>query len=176
VEVAVVRWPAEATKRASLAAAGQPVLLLVESEEPPVTTSPLEDWIRVPSSDTDLEARIEALRLKAVLPATNPHFDPMGAPRLDNRGMLSFESGWVSLSPLEVRLMAALLVRPGAVIPRQQLIEAGWPSDDDPRTAPSRNALDTRVLRLRRRLQPIGLTIRTVRARGYVLDRLPGRV
>jgi DNA-binding response OmpR family regulator len=137
-----------------------------------MTTSPLEDWIRVSSSDADVEARIESLRLRsASLKTVDPHFHPIGVPRLDDGGVLTFGSHWVSLSPLEVRLVRALLERPGAVIPRQQLIEAGWPPDDST-NGPSRNALDTRVLRMRRRLEPIGLTVRTVRARGYVLDRL----
>jgi DNA-binding response OmpR family regulator len=35
---------------------------------------------------------------------------------------------------------------------------------------PTRNALDVHVLRLRRRIAPLGLEIRTVRARGYLLQ------
>ena len=42
---------------------------------------------------------------------------------------------------------------------------AGWPKG-----APGRNALDVHVLRLRRRLAPLGLAIRTVRVRGYLLE------
>ena len=38
------------------------------------------------------------------------------------------------------------------------------------RGAPTRNALDVHVLRLRRRLAPLGLEIRTVRSRGYLLQ------
>ena len=39
-----------------------------------------------------------------------------------------------------------------------------------PGTAPGRNVLDVHVLRLRRRLAPLGLAIRTVRSRGYMLE------
>jgi DNA-binding response OmpR family regulator len=35
---------------------------------------------------------------------------------------------------------------------------------------PTRNALDVHMLRLRRRLEPLGLEVRTVRSRGYVLQ------
>jgi DNA-binding winged helix-turn-helix (wHTH) protein len=40
-----------------------------------------------------------------------------------------------------------------------------------PGSAPGRNVLDVHVLRLRRRLAPLGLAIRTVRSRGYMLER-----
>jgi DNA-binding winged helix-turn-helix (wHTH) protein len=59
-----------------------------------------------------------------------------------------------------------MLERYGAVVSRDALSRAGWPQG-----APGRNALDVHVLRLRRRLAPIGLVIRTVRSRGYLLER-----
>jgi DNA-binding winged helix-turn-helix (wHTH) protein len=58
-----------------------------------------------------------------------------------------------------------LLERYGSVVSRETLTSAGWPGG-----APGRNALDVHVLRLRRRLDPIGLAIRTVRSRGYLLE------
>ncbi|MDP8936794.1 MAG: helix-turn-helix domain-containing protein [Actinomycetota bacterium] len=62
----------------------------------------------------------------------------------------------------------ALLDRFGAVASRETLIRAGWPCG-----APGRNALDVHVLRLRRRLAPLPLAIRTVRSRGYLLEVAP---
>ena len=59
----------------------------------------------------------------------------------------------------------ALIERFRAVASRTDLTRAGWP-----RQAPGRNALDVHVLRLRRRLEPVGLEIRTVRSRGYMLE------
>jgi DNA-binding response OmpR family regulator len=50
-------------------------------------------------------------------------------------------------------------------VSRDALARAGWPDG-----APGRNALDVHVLRLRRRLVPVGLVIRTVRSRGYLLE------
>jgi DNA-binding winged helix-turn-helix (wHTH) protein len=55
----------------------------------------------------------------------------------------------------------------GLVVHRDALAAAGWPDG-----APGRNALDVHVLRLRRRLAPVGLGIRTVRSRGYLLERV----
>jgi DNA-binding response OmpR family regulator len=56
----------------------------------------------------------------------------------------------------------------GSVVSRSALTRAGWPSGE-----PSRNQLDVHVLRLRRRVEPLGLSLRTLRARGYSLDRRP---
>ena len=62
--------------------------------------------------------------------------------------------------------MVAMLERFAAVVSREALARAGWPDG-----APGRNALDVHMLRLRRRLGPLRLVIRTVRSRGYVLER-----
>ncbi len=74
-------------------------------------------------------------------------------------------------APVEARLTEALLGRIGAVVSRDALSRAGWPAG-----APGRNALDVHVLRLRRRLSGLGLAIRTVRSRGYLLERADGNV
>ena len=58
-----------------------------------------------------------------------------------------------------------LLDRFGAVVTRDTLADRAWPSG-----VPTRNALDVHVLRLRRRIAPLGLEIRTVRSRGYLLQ------
>jgi DNA-binding winged helix-turn-helix (wHTH) protein len=173
VDVALIRWPGEEEKRASLLATRQPHLLLVESGPPPVSTSPIEDWIRVPASAVDLEARLEALRSRSRQTGTIGADEELTTPQLDEGGILRFGSSWVSLSPLEARLVATLLERPGAVVTRQALIESGWPQVGEGRSDPRRNALDAHMLRLRQRLPTVGLTVRTIRSRGYLLDQLP---
>jgi DNA-binding response OmpR family regulator len=62
-------------------------------------------------------------------------------------------------------MTAAFVERFGAVVSRQALARAGWPHG-----APGRNALDVHVVRLRRRLEGVGLAIRTVRSRGYLME------
>lgn len=173
VDVALIRWPGEEEKRASLLAARQPRLLLVGSGPPPVSSSPIEDWIRVPASAIDLEARLESLRRRSRLPEIGGPNEEFTTPHLEESGILRFGIGWVSLCPLETRLVAALLQRPGAVVTRQALTEAGWPQVGEGRPDPRRNALDAHMLRLRQRLPAIGLTVRPIRSRGYLLDPLP---
>ena len=158
-----MRWPAEQHRRVELQHAGRPRLLLLEDGSPPPTVDDdLEDWIRVPASDDDLRARVDGLRRRTEVPSV---------PELDEDGVLRLGGSWVSLPPVEARLMAALLDRYGAVVSREALARAGWPAG-----APGRNALDVHMLRLRRRLGPRALAIRTVRSRGYLLERGPGAV
>jgi DNA-binding response OmpR family regulator len=158
MEVELVRWPAESSRRAALARDDVPRLLLVEEGVPPAPDDCLEDWLRVPASESDVAARIEGLKLRVGQHGRE-------AAELDENGVLRFSGRWVSLPPVEARVMTALLDRQGAVVSRDALARSGWPDG-----APGRNALDVHVLRLRRRIDGIGLAIKTVRSRGYLLE------
>ena len=62
VAVALVPWPAEATALDALVTAASPRLLLVDADaEPPVVHDELEDWVRVPADDRDVEVRARRL-------------------------------------------------------------------------------------------------------------------
>jgi DNA-binding response OmpR family regulator len=162
VDVVLLRWPTEEDRRTALRQVGHPRLLLVDDGAmPPLPDDELEDWIRMPASEADVELRIEGLRRRVSAQARE-------LPLLDEDGVLRVGDGWVPLPPVEARLAAELLRRFGAVASRADLTKAGWPDG-----SPGRNALDVHVLRLRRRLQPVALAIRTVRARGYLLERAP---
>lgn len=159
--VEVVDWPSGEHRRVRLADAGRPRLLLVSaSAPPPVCLDPLEDWVRLPAADGDIEARLGTLGRRAVTMAPT-------RPTIDADGVVRFGDGWVALPPVEARVVAALIDRLDTVVSRAQLAAAGWPEG-----APGRNALDVHVLRLRRRIAPLGLAIRTIRSRGYLLERV----
>jgi DNA-binding response OmpR family regulator len=159
MEVVIVRWPAERERREQLRRGGRPrILLLDDGAAPPDPDDCLEDWARASIDEVDLRARVVALERRAT-------FHDQSAPSLDGDGVLHHHEAWVALPPVEARLMTALLDRSGAVVSRDALARAGWPEG-----APGRNALDVHVLRLRRRVDPLGLVIRTVRSRGYLLE------
>jgi len=158
VDVVLLRWPLEQEQRDELRSAGRPRLLLLEDDAPPPAIDDLEDWIRVPAPEPDVRARVDGLRRRLALAAPAP-------PDLDSDGVLRFGGDWVALPPVEARLAAALLDRFGAVVSRDTLARAGWPTG-----APGRNALDVHMLRLRRRLASVDLAIRTIRSRGYLLE------
>jgi len=174
MDVTMLRWPEEEGRRSRISLAGEPRLLLVpDGEEPPPVSDCLEDWIRIPAAENEVRARVDALALRSQAHATNGRTNGHAAPaptgpELDDFGVLRVNGAWVALPPLEARLAEALLERLGAVTSRELLIRAGWPTG-----APGRNALDVHVLRLRRRLTPVGLAIRTVRSRGYLMEAAP---
>ena len=155
-----MRWPAERGRRDELNGLGVPHLLLVEDgHHPPPEVGLLEDWIRVPASEADVRARIDTLL------ARRPAGVAPVPPSLDGDGVLRANGAWVSVPPVEARLLRAFLDRFGAVVGRDALSNAGWPG-----RSPERNVLDVHMLRLRRRVAHVGLAIRTVRARGYLLE------
>ncbi len=157
-QVSLVRWPAEDERREFLRSAGTPRLLLVEPDVgAPATLDPLEDWVRLPADEAEVGARLATLAARAG--PTRP------APDVDDDGLLRHRDRWVALSPVEQALVAVLIERFGAVVSRDTLSRRAWPDG-----SPTRNALDVHILRLRRRIAPLGLEVRTVRARGYLLQ------
>ncbi|MCB1040228.1 MAG: winged helix-turn-helix domain-containing protein [Acidimicrobiales bacterium] len=160
MQVELIRWPAEEARLSEVRSAGLARLVLVpEGVAPPLTADPLEDWIRLPASDDDVRSRLRVLedRVRGAGEADRPD--------LDENGLLRLGGQWVSLPPVEHRLMTVLLERYRAVVSRDALARAGWPDG-----IPGRNVLDVHIVRLRRRLAPLGLVIRTVRSRGYLLE------
>jgi DNA-binding response OmpR family regulator len=158
VDVVLVRWPEEDARLQQLRANGAPRLLLLNGESaPPELTDCLEDWIRLPADDQDVRARVAALSSRA---ATEP-----AVPQVDSDGLVRNRGSWVALSPVEAALAATLVDRFGAVVGRDTLARRAWPNG-----APTRNALDVHMLRLRRRIASLGIEIRTVRSRGYLMQ------
>ncbi|HYI62340.1 MAG TPA: winged helix-turn-helix domain-containing protein [Acidimicrobiales bacterium] len=167
-EIALVRWPEQESTRAALRESGHPrVLLLHPSTPAPEPGDALEDWVRIPVAEADLRARVRWLahRVASAGPGRAGAGAEGGEPVLDDDGLVRVGDRWVALPPVEHRLAQALLARMGTVVTREALARAGWPEG-----APGRNALDVHVLRLRRRLAPLDLTIHTVRSRGYLLE------
>ncbi len=159
--VEVIDWPAGEQRRIRLAGMNRPRLLLVAASGPPPScVDPLEDWVRLPAGEGDIEARLAALARRA------DQLEPMG-PVIDTDDVVRCGDAWVALPPVEARIISALIARLGTVVSRADLAAAGWPDG-----APGRNALDVHVLRLRRRIASLGLAIRTIRSRGYLLERV----
>jgi hypothetical protein len=83
---------------------------------------------------------------------------------IDDGGLLHHGRGWVALPDIEWRLMELLVARIGQLVRREELTTAGWPDGNS-----GTSALNVRMTKVRKRLLPLGLTIKTVRGRGYVL-------
>lgn len=158
--VQIIRWPSESRKREHCRTRRIPRLLLLDGRTAaPVCIDELEDWIRPPVSRDDLNARVATLRARAAAGIV---------PVMDTDEVLRYGGRWLALSPVEVRLMGALVDSYRSVVSRNALIERGWPENNG--EEPRRNALDLHILRLRRRLVALRLAIRTVWGRGYLLE------
>ncbi|MEX2971732.1 helix-turn-helix domain-containing protein [Streptomyces sp. C184] len=122
-----------------------------------MSVGPREDWVRAPISRLDLTARVTALKHRAYGRET---------PALDAAGTLIFGTQSVTISSTHADIMELLVTRFGEVVHRSELMERLVR-----RTPyPTRNALDLHIMRLRRRLAPVGLAIRTAWGRGYLLE------
>lgn len=158
MEVTTLHWPNDAPRLSELRACHQPRLVLVAADaDPPLSGDCLEDWIRLPAADPDVAARCEAVAERA------SHHNP--APVVTDEGIVRFRDDWAPVSPVERELAAELAERFGTVVGRDTLTRRAWSG-----SVPNRNAFDVHMLRLRRRLEPIGLAVGTVRGRGYLLE------
>jgi two-component system OmpR family response regulator len=156
VDVVLVRWPGEDGRRQRLENDRIPRLLLVDPDaEPPLVHDDLEDWIRMPADQRDVRARVDALMRRGA----------MALPAVDGDGVVRFNGVWVAVPPLEARILGPMVERFETVVTRDAVTRAAWPDG-----APGRNALDVHILRLRRRLETVGLAIRTIRSRGFLLE------
>ncbi len=153
----LVRWPAEQERLEELRASGEPRLLVVEDGSPDVRDDPLEDWLRTPVDVDELRIRVDTLRARAER--------LLGAPTVDDDGVLRHRHRIVTLPPVQRALADALLERLGSVVSRETLTRAVWGAEPPP----DRNVLDVHMARLRRLLNDAALELRTVRQRGYLV-------
>jgi two-component system OmpR family response regulator len=73
----------------------------------------------------------------------------------------------MDLPPRERALLELMVMRAGKVVAKEAIVQSVTSLDD----SLSDNAIEQYVSRLRRRLQPLGLSLRTVRGIGYLLER-----
>ncbi len=74
----------------------------------------------------------------------------------------------IDLSMRELKVIELLLSRQGRVVSKEQLIDGlfGWGDEV------GSNAIEVYVHRVRKKLEPFGVDIRTVRGMGYLLDKV----
>jgi hypothetical protein len=155
-DVVVVRWPEQRPDAERLARVDRPHLLLVEpGVPPPELESCLADWIRLPADDADVRARLAALGARA-----NKH---PGVPVVDDFGEFSYAGQRVFLSPTDQRLADVLVASFDRAVPEPELFARLW--DGEGETSKVR----VHVSRLRKRIEPLGLEITSIRGMGYRL-------
>lgn len=127
-----------------------------------------DDYVTKPFSARELRARI-----KAVLRRFEE--DSLGVYRFGDcevdfdRAELRRSGNPVELTALEFRLLSVFIRRRGRVLSRPQLIEAAW----EPGTYVSDRVVDTHILNLRKKIEPLPAEprhLRGVRGIGYRFD------
>jgi len=128
-----------------------------------------DDYMVKPFDVDELEARIRMLiRRRAGLKRSMIQFGPLTYDV--NSRTVSVADAVLTIPAREIGLLETLILRAGKVATKQSIIESLAGFDDEL----SENAVEQYVSRLRRRLQPHGVTVRTARGVGYFLEKSPG--
>ena len=125
-----------------------------------------DDYMAKPFALSELEARVRALTRRGA----------GGGPTIVKHGQLAFDQvgrvatineQMVDLSARELGLLEVLLQRVGRLVSKEQLVDHLCEWGDEV----SNNAIEVYVHRLRKKLEPGGVQIATVRGLGYCLEK-----
>jgi two-component system OmpR family response regulator len=129
-----------------------------------------DDYLAKPFDLSELEARVRALVRRGM--AGGPTLLRHGALTYDQIGRIARLNGEaLELSAREVSLLEIFLQRAGRLVSKDQLVShvCEWGEEVSP------NAIEVYVHRLRKKLEPGGVRIVTVRGLGYSLEKSESR-
>lgn len=125
-----------------------------------------DDYMTKPFDLPEFEARVRALIRRGQFDAGKSLTH--GGLRFDLEAHRLFHNDVpVELSVRELAVFEVLLARQGQVVTKEQMVDRlfGWGDDG------GSNAIEVYVHRMRKKLEPYNITIRTVRGMGYLLEK-----
>lgn len=129
-----------------------------------------DDYMTKPFDLPELEARVRALIRRSHFGAeTEIVYGPVRMDTASRSITISGEN--VDFSSRELAVFELLLQRPGKVVAKEQLLEHMYGFDEEV----SQNAVEVLIHRLRKKIEAYGLSVRTIRGLGYVLESEPGK-
>lgn len=125
-----------------------------------------DDYMAKPFDVREFEARVRSLlRRQAGLRSSTLS---LGALSLDLTSRQFFGNGQVlDLPPRERAILELLVTRAGKVVAKEAIVQSVTSLEDNL----SDNAIEQYISRLRRRLHPLGLELRTIRGLGYLMEK-----
>lgn len=160
--VTMISWPTQQNRRDWCRDRRIPRILVVEpGQSPPTVIDLFEDWVRAPLPQGDLDVRVATLERR---------HQRYNRPALDADGVLVYRGRRVVPSPSQAALLSCLIDSFERAVERGELMGSLGVELDPEDTR--RNLLDLHIGRLRRKLKPLGLGLRTVWGSGYVLEPL----
>jgi len=124
-----------------------------------------DDYMAKPFELPELEARVRALARRSMGTAPVIEFGSLAFDQIHRCALLNGEM--IDLSSRELGLLEILMTRAGRLVSKDQLVEhmCGWGEEV------SHNAIEVYVHRLRKKIEPSGVKIATVRGLGYCIEK-----
>ena len=131
-----------------------------------------DDYLPKPFDLDELEARIRALRRRHQNAGTDVILNPqeVGGLRFEpESGAIYHRGGILELTPRELALLKALMMKPGHAVSKERLFELVFPGETDVQY----EAVEVVVYRVRKKLVGTGAALMTLRGLGYLLRAEP---